>query len=276
MGEGSTARIDRAALERIIQRAAELQTAEREIGDTLTSDELIALGREVGIPIRYLQQALLEERTRIGVAGAGGVLDRVAGPAQAVAQRVVAADTGAVEQSLIQWMENNELFCIQRALPGRITWEPIGGIQAAFRRSTAALGTGPRPYMLSRAATVSAAILPLESGYTHVTLAADGRGARSGYLGGGVALATSGAAGTLVLAALGAMLPLALLPLPIALGLGYGVVRRYGPTVERIQLGLERALDFLEQSAGKPQRELTERTAGILGLLANEVRKALK
>jgi hypothetical protein len=276
MGEGSTARIDRAALERIIQRAAELQTAEREIGDTLTSDELIALGREVGIPIRYLQQALLEERTRIGVAGAGGVLDRVAGPAQAVAQRVVAADTGAVEQSLLQWMENNELFCIQRALPGRITWEPIGGIQAAFRRSTAALGTGPRPYMLSRAATVSAAILPLESGYTHVTLAADASGVRSGYLGGGVALATSGAAGTLVLAALGAMLPLALLPLPIALGLGYGVVRRYGPTVERIQLGLERALDFLEQSAGKPQRELTERTAGILGLLANEVRKALK
>src|SRR3954465_10019993 len=114
MAEGSPARIDRAALERIIQRAAELQTAEREIGDTLTSDELIALGREVGIPIRYLQQALLEERTRIGVAGAGGVLDRVAGPAQAVAQRVVAADTGAVEQSLIQWMENNELFCIQR------------------------------------------------------------------------------------------------------------------------------------------------------------------
>ena len=60
------ARIDRAALERIIQRAAELQTAEREMGDSLTSDELIALGREVGIPGQYLQQAMLEERTRLG------------------------------------------------------------------------------------------------------------------------------------------------------------------------------------------------------------------
>ena len=56
--------IDRAALERIIQRAAELQTAEREIGEGLTTDEVLALGREVGIPGRYLQQALLEERTR--------------------------------------------------------------------------------------------------------------------------------------------------------------------------------------------------------------------
>ena len=63
MSEGPAGRIDRTALERIIQRAAELQTAEREIGDTLTSDELLALGREVGIPVRYLQQALLEERT---------------------------------------------------------------------------------------------------------------------------------------------------------------------------------------------------------------------
>jgi hypothetical protein len=276
MDEGSTAKIDRTALERIIQRAAELQTAERDIGDTLTSDELIALGREVGIPVRYLQQALLEERTRIGAAGGSGVLDRVAGPAQVVAQRVVAAESGVVEGSLVRWMERNELLCIQRHLPGRITWEPISGIQAAFRRSTAALGASPRPYMLSRAATVTAAILPLESGYSHVTLAADARGTRSGYVGGGVALASSGAAGTVVLAALGAMLPLALVPLPIAMALGYGVMRRYAPAIERIQLGLERALDFLEQSAGQPQRELTQRTAGILGLLADEVRKALK
>jgi hypothetical protein len=58
--------------------------------------------------------------------------------------------------------------------------------------------------------------------------------------------------------------------------LGYTVVRRYGPAVERIQLGLERALDFLEQSAGKPLPRLTERSAGILGVLADEVRKALK
>ena len=60
MSEGIPAPIDRAALERIIQRAAELQTAEREIGEGLSTEQVLELGREVGIPGRYLQQALLE------------------------------------------------------------------------------------------------------------------------------------------------------------------------------------------------------------------------
>ena len=58
MVDGLPARIDRAALERIIQRAAELQTAEREIGEGLTPEQIMELGREVGIPGRYLQQVL--------------------------------------------------------------------------------------------------------------------------------------------------------------------------------------------------------------------------
>ncbi|HEV8455407.1 MAG TPA: hypothetical protein VGQ24_10965, partial [Gemmatimonadales bacterium] len=122
MSEGPPGRIDRAALERIIQRAAELQTAEREIGDTLTSDELLALGREVGIPVRYLQQALLEERTRVGPLAPAGLIERVAGPGQVTAQRVVPAEAEVVEQQLVRWMETSELLCVQRAQPGRITW----------------------------------------------------------------------------------------------------------------------------------------------------------
>ncbi len=276
MGEGSPARIDRAALDRIIQRAAELQTAEREMGDTLSSDELIALGREVGIPGRYLQQALLEERTRLGKVGAAGLFERVTGPGEISAQRVVRGTPDEVQNALLWWIEKNELLCVQRQQAGRITWEPIGGIQAAFRRSTAAIGSGKRPFMLSRAATVSATIVPLETGYSHVALSADTRKVRGEYVGAGAALAGVGVAGTAALVALGALLPLALLPLPVALGLGYGVLRRYGPTVSRIHLGLERALDFLEQGAASPQHQLPDRHAGILGVLADEVRKALK
>jgi hypothetical protein len=165
---------------------------------------------------------------------------------------------------------------VQRQQTGRITWEPIGGIQAAIRRSTAALGSGKRPFMLSRAATVSATIVPLESGYSHVTLSADTSKVRNEYLGAGAAFAGVGVAGTAVLVALGALIPLALIPLPVALGVGYGVFRRYGPAMARIHLGLERALDFLEQGTSQGARELPERSAGILGLLADEVRKALK
>jgi hypothetical protein len=276
MSEALPARIDRAALERIIQRAAELQTAEREMGDSLTSDELMALGREVGIPGQYLQQALLEERTRLGKVGAAGLFERVTGPGQISAQRVVRGDPDDVEEALLRWIEQNELLCVQRQQTGRITWEPIGGIQAAFRRSTAAFGSGKRPFMLSRAATVSATVVPLEPGYTHVALSADTRKIRSEYVGAGAALAGVGVVGTAALVALGALLPLALLPLPVALGFGYGVLRRFVPAIARIQLGLERALDFLEQGGATPQHQLPDRSAGILGLLADEVRKALK
>jgi hypothetical protein len=276
MAEGSLARIDRAALERIIQRAAELQTAERDMGDSLTSDELIALGREVGIPGRYLQQALLEERTRLVSVGAAGLFERVTGPGQISAQRVVRGEPDTVEAALLQWMEHNELLCVQRQQAGRITWEPLGGMQAAFRRSTAAIGRGKRPFMLSRAATVSATVVPLEPGYAHVSLIADTRKVRGEYVGAGAALAGMGVAGTATMVALGALLPVALIPLPLALGVGYGVLRRYGPAVARIHLGLERALDYLEQGAAGGRNQLPDRQSGILTLLADELRKALK
>ena len=275
MGQGVPARIDRAALERIIRRAAELQTAEREVGESLTQDELMSLGREVGIPVRYLQQALLEERSPVGTPSAPGVMDRVAGPGQASAHRVVPIDADLAEQNLVGWMERNELFCIQRQQRGRITWEPLSGFQAAIRRSAAALGAGKRPFMLSRAATVSATFLPLESGYTHVTLVADARKVRTEYVASGSALAGAGAAGTATMIALGALLPVALIPLPIAAGVGYAVLRRYGPAVARIQLGLERALDALESGAARLPPGPNDR-AGIMGMLTDELRKALK
>jgi hypothetical protein len=276
MSETPPVRIDRAALERIIQRAAELQTADREIGDNLTSDEVMALGREVGIPGRYLQQALLEERTRIVVSRASGLAERLTGPGEVTAQRVVRGEQPEVEQSLVRWLEQHELFCVQRHQPGRIAWEPVGGLQAAIRRATAAAGGAKRPMMLARADTLAATIVGLEPGFCHVALTATARKARTEALGGGAAFATAGMAGTGILVALGAFLPVALIPAPVALGLGYFMLRRYGPVVSRIQLGLERALDHLEQGTSPAGRRLPPAQPTIMDLLANEVRKALK
>lgn len=275
MAEGSPARIDRAALERIIQRAAELQTSEREIGDNLTPDEVIALGKEVGIPGRYLQQALLEERTRLTTTSPAGIWEHFAGAADTTAHRVLRGQAGAAEQALLDWMETNELLCVQRRQAGRITWEPIGGVQAAIRRSTSAI-TGSRPFMLSRCDTVTAALVDLEPGWCHVSLSASARKARGEYVGGGAAVAGAGLAGAGLMVVLGALLPVALIPVPLGLGLGYALGRRYGPTLARIQLGLERALDFVEQGAARPEHQLPPRRPRILDLLASEVRKALR
>src|SRR5256885_14928457 len=79
--------IRREALERIIQRAAELQAGERDIGEGLTEADVLALGNDVGIPARYLRQALLEERTRPPVEERGGVLGWLLGPRRLSAQR---------------------------------------------------------------------------------------------------------------------------------------------------------------------------------------------
>jgi hypothetical protein len=274
MPEGTPAGIDRPALERILQRAAELQAAERDIGHALSPDEVLALGREVGIPDRYLQQALLEERVRVDAEPAG-VWERIAGSASVVAQRAVPGPVERVERSLLGWVDQNELFCVQRQLPGRIVWEPVGGITAALRRSSAAIRSG-RPFMLSRADTVSATILPLDPGRSHVALSATTRRTRAEYVGGGAAMAATGVAGTALLVLLGALLPAALMATPAGLIAGYATARRYRGAVERIQLGLERALDHLEHGATKPEHQLPGRRPGLFGLLAEEVMKTLR
>ncbi len=272
MADGLPARIDRAALERIIQRAAELQTADREIGEGLTTDQVMELGREVGIPGRYLQQALLEERTRIVQQGPEGLLGRTVGPAAMTAHRVVQRDRESIETILVEWMEKQELFSVQRHQPGRITWEPTGGFQAAYRRAVGATGGSKRPIMLAKADTVSCTVLELEPGYCNVTLTATAKKRRTESVAGSAALAGAGAVGTGVLAAVGAILPVVLVPLPIGLGLGYLVMREYRPVVERIQLGLERVLDQLEHD--RPTKSLPP-PPRLIDLLANEVRKAL-
>jgi hypothetical protein len=276
MGEGTPARIDRAALERIIQRAAELQTANRDIAEELTPEQVLALGREVGIPGRYLQQALLEERTRVVAVRPAGAWDRVAGAAQVVAQRAVPGTVAGVEAALAEWMEEKELFCVQRQQPGRITWEPLGGMAAALRRSTAAFSRGSAAMMLARADTVSATILALETGWCHVVLTAETGTARSQFLGGGAAVVGAGALGAGLMVVLGALVPVALIPVPVALGIGYGVARQYRSTLARIQLGLERALDQLEHGAAAVERQLPRRPAGLLGMLAEEIRRSLR
>jgi hypothetical protein len=275
MTEGLPARIDRAALERILQRATELQAGERDLGDDISPDDLLTLGRDVGIPARYLQQAMLEERSRVDLGAASGLLNWMVGPPTVSTQRVVQGDVERVQLTLMTYMEEQELLCVQRRQPGRVSWEPLGGFQAAIRRSTAAIGGGKRPYMLAKARSVQATFAGLEAGYVHVTASADLRATRAGFLGGGIALGSVGVAGAAILLALGAFPLIAIAPVALGTGLGYGAMRQYQPRAERILLGLERALDHLEHGGVKARHEVPARTPGISGLITEEIRKAL-
>lgn len=274
MTGGLPARIDREALERILKRATELQAGERDPGHDLTDQEVMALGREVGLPARYLQQALLEERARVGTSPASGLLGRLAGPGEVTAQRVVQGETERVQAAIMAYMSDSELLVVQREQQGSVLWEPLGGIQAAIRRGSAALGRQSRGYLLHQVASIRGTIAALETGYVHVALTADLRGIRGGYVGGGAALLSAGVAGAAILLSLGAFAPIAIAPLALGTGLGYGAMRQYPARVERVTLGLERALDHLEQNAAR-RRQLPPRS-GVGTLLADELRRMIR
>ena len=261
--------IDRAAIERIIQRATELQTGERDLADGMSPDEVLALGKEVGIPDRYLRQALLEEQGKADLPAATGLLDRTLGPGVVSAQRVVRGEVDGVETLLLRWMEDEELVEVQRQQPGRITWEPLRAGRATLRRFTSR-----RPFMLSHASLVAATITSLEPGFCHVSMSADVRPARGNMI---IGMSVTGSVGIATSAILGVMSPFLLLamgPLPLAAGIVWILSRQHRPVAERTLLGLERALDHLERGSVKPGHLLPPRSGGLATVL-DEFRRVL-
>src|SRR2546430_3405715 len=164
--------IRREALERIIQRAAELQAGGRDMGEGLTEPKLLALGQDVGIRSRYLRQALLEEQTRPPAEARGGVLAWLVGPGRLSAQRVVAGEPAVIDRALGTWMQEEELLQVKRRYADHTTWEPKVGAFASIQR---ALGAGGRRFALARATEVARRAAPPESGFFHVPPGADGR-----------------------------------------------------------------------------------------------------
>ncbi len=260
--------ISREALDRIIQRAAELQTGERDIGDGLTEVELLALGKDVGIPPRFLKQALLEERTRLDEAAQAGW--SLGGPKRLAAHRVVPGERGAVERALSLWMEDQELLRVKRRYPERTTWEPQVGFVASMRRG---LKAGGKTYDLSQAKEISGQVTPLESGFCHVQLVADVRNLRAARIGGAGGLVVAGGTGTGIAVALGVLLPIAVVP---AIGLSIAalsVLVSYRPQRERIQVGLEQVLDRLERGEIRPEHALPGPRGSAFLRIADEIRK---
>src|SRR4051812_46449460 len=95
MPEGSgKSLVSRAALERVLARAAELQSQtgdDTDAPDALTEQQIVELGKEVGLSASYLRQALAEEQARIDspAGGASGVATRLFGGTRVAVQRVV-------------------------------------------------------------------------------------------------------------------------------------------------------------------------------------------
>jgi hypothetical protein len=273
-GELTPQRIDRAALERIIQRAAELQAGEMDTGEGLSEQDLLKLGADVGIPGRFLRQALYEETSHGGAEAARGTWARWAGPTTVQAARVVPGVKTTVEQALEAWMTDAEALAVKRRLPDRTLWEAQKGFFAEMKRG---LGVGGKSYHLARAHEVSAAVTTLEEGYCHVALSADVSNSRHAALSGATGTALSGIlVSSLLLALVPVAMPVFLLvPGAVGVGIGAGIPKVHRRRAARIQLALEQVLDGLERGEIRPRSALTGQRASAFGRIADELKKSI-
>jgi hypothetical protein len=244
--------LDRATIERVLARAAQLQSADGEDGESnLSESQLIEIGQEVGLDPTTLTQALAEERSRITVPEDQSLLSSVTGPAVATASRIVRGEPAEILSSLDRWMQRDECLQVQRRFPDRITWEPRSGWLGALQRGFNVNGRG---YYLCRANQVAATIIPLEAGRVLVRLDADLSESRGTRLKTGGVLVTGGLLGAGALGG-GAILAhvaiiaaggIAAVPILIGFAAAYQVGKSHRVLVMRAQLALEQSLDRLE------------------------------
>src|SRR5436305_6030815 len=107
--------LDRCRLERMLARAAELQSGPSDTGEEFTEEQLLELGKEVGLSPQHLRQALAEERTRSSVPDdERGFAAALFGPSRVRAARTVPGKAPDVLAGVDAWMQRQELLIVKR------------------------------------------------------------------------------------------------------------------------------------------------------------------
>jgi hypothetical protein len=146
--------LDRESLERVLARAAELQAGQSEPAEQMSEAQLIEVGKEVGISAEHVRLALAEERTRVQVPEARGVVGSLFGGEAVTASRVVNGTATDLLGRLDDWMQREEGMRAKRRFNDRLTWEGrrdfMMSLQAGFgwgrarTRSSTPTRWGPR------------------------------------------------------------------------------------------------------------------------------------
>lgn len=245
--------LTRAALERVLARAAQLQgsTGESDDAGAMTEAQIVDLGKEVGLSTEAVRQALAEERSRTIVPEESGLLASLAGPSAITAARTVPGSAPAVLAALDAWMQRNEGLEVKRRFADQLVWEARRDFFSTFRRALTVSGSGLE---LAAADNVSAIVADVAPGQSHARIVADFRSTRRERTMTGVAL-------TLLFAIL-ITGPLLAIGIPVLLAallgtavpaIGLLVTRsRYAHVVARAQIAMEQALDRLEFGTATP------------------------
>lgn len=242
--------LPRAALERVMLRAAELQMANIEKPETLTEADLLSLANEVGISPLAMKQALAEERMRVAPPDERGVVASLAGPAFFSASRMVPGEAKEILGRIDRAFQRDENLAERRRFPDRIVWGARGGFAGAVRELTRLDGRG---FPLVKADEVSATVIQVEPARVHVRLEAALGQRRTAAARNAVISALAGFASTSVLLMLTVFAPLsAAVGGLIALGGMWLAQRSYRRDAGRAHLAIEQALDRIE--FGEPRK----------------------
>jgi hypothetical protein len=244
--------LSRAALERVLARAAQLQAASGEDDESgaMTEEQLVELGKEVGLSGELLRQALAEERSRTLLPAESGWLATFTGVSAVTAARTVPGTPAAVLGAIDAWMQRSEALQVKRRFADQLVWEARRDIFSVIRRTIPIWGRG---FELIPANDVSAIVAAVGPNRAHARIVADFSVARSRRATSGAALAFAMLLITAPLIAIGVAPVLAAIPSALAALLALFITRRqYRQLVSRAQVSLEQALDRLEFADAKP------------------------
>ena len=244
--------LSRAALERVLARAAQLQAATGDSDEqgSMTEAQLVELGKEVGLSGELLRQALAEERGRTLLPAESGWLASLTAISAVTAARTVPGKPATVLAALDAWMQREEALQVKRRFADQLVWEARRDIFAAIRRTLPIWGRGLE---LVPANEVSAIVAPVGPEKAHARIVADFSVTRSRRATTGTALACAMLLMTAPLVVIGVSPVLAAIPAALAALLTLLVTRRqYRHLVSRAQIALEQALDRLEFADAKP------------------------
>ena len=266
----------RADLDRVIRRAAELQSLESEAGDRagegMSEDEILRIGAEVGLEVSHMRRALGElraEQLTPALPAEEGILARVVGPARVQAARAIPGTAADLSLRLHDWLRRNESLTPLRERLGSSLWEPNQGFTAQIQRG---INLGGRNFELARGKSLEVSVVDMEAGWVLVTLVSDLSNMRTEHgLGWGLGLGLGSLGAGVGVAAVVAFPPVAIVGTAIAAGMAGGAAgatlarHTLAPARARMAVALEGLLDRCERGdfgKGGPGRD-----GGILGSL---------
>jgi hypothetical protein len=265
--------LSRAALERVLARATELQAAGGEPSEGMTEAQLVELGKEVGIAPEAIRQAIAEERTRVMVPEERGAVASWFGPGVATATRVVRGRPAEVLQLVDAWMQREEAMRPLRRFDDRLTWEARRDFQAQLQTN---LNFGGRAYALRSSHEVGATAVAVDADRVLVRLDADlTQGRRRSVVGSAVTAGGFVATGA-GLVGFTTLIPEASVVVGALVGTAWAgigglvsatIAAAQRRKVRRAQLALEQILDRLERgemkSPGGTLLDLLGRRLGV-------------